>query len=370
MDIKNIIEQGYFIKDIEKDHSNLAKLSLMESLKLFFKTADDIHLSATRILDEECNIKLEEKRKDYGLNYAVDACYSLIHLQHFIELYIKGVLGNIDKLLVYDLSKNPLLYYKALENRENVLDEELENVYFIEFAEAKKRLENLIKNKVISNYDFLLNHSSTMDEINRLRNRIAHRGVFVLDYNALDELYGNYVFRFVKDIAHNDSNYNDIFQYCMTLNNNKIKPFEDIISEYSNQPPNKYKIYVLKMIGYSAYNNSIPSNLPQDQSNNNSLFDYKPNEFYNKWLQERRDKASKIAESIVNINDGGYLKISECPVCKCKTLIEAEDTAEDDKDIPYSYVYNIECSQCGFKLSGIDFLNGNYNGLKNVINYM
>lgn len=361
---KKIIEKGYFLSEIEEEHSNLAKLSLLTSLKLFFKTSDDIHSDAARILSDR---RKKNNKKDYGLNYVMDACYSLIHLQHFIELYIKGVLGNIDKLLVYDLTKNPLLYYKALKNRKNILDEDLENVYFIEFSVAKKRLENLIKNKVISKYDFLLNHSNTMDDINRLRNRIAHRGVFVLDYFALDELYGKHVFPFLKDIAQNDSNYSDIFHYCMTLNNNSIKPFEDIIKEYSKKRINKYKIYILKMIGYSAYNNSIPPNLPLDPIDNNSKFNYNPNAFHNKWLQERRDKASKIAESYVNANE--VLYIAECPVCKCKTLIETEDTVEDEKDIPHSYVCDIECTQCGFKLRGVGFLNGNYNGLKKVINY-
>lgn len=362
----NIIKKGYFIKDIEKDHSNLAKLSLMMSLKLFCKTANDIYSNAAWIVDEK---KTEEREKAYGLNYAIDACDSIIHLQHFIELYIKEILEKKDKLLVYDLSRKPLLYYKALKNRKKISDEELEDVHFIEFTDAKNILNSLIDGKKISKkYSFLTKNVETMIDINKLRNRIAHRGVFVLDYNALDEWYGKYVLPFIEDIAQNDSNYSDIFHYCMTLNNNDIKPFEDIIKEYSKQSPNKNKIYVLKMIGYSAYNNRIPSNLPPDPICINPNFNFNQNDLYNKWLQERRDKASKIAKSYVD--DYAILNISECPVCKCKTLIETEDTVEDDKDIPHSYVCDIECTQCGFKLRGVGFLNGNYNGLKKVINYV
>ena len=197
------------------------------------------------------------------------------------------------------------------------------------------------------------------ETINQLRNRIAHRGMFILDYDALDELYGKYVFPFIQELAKNDCEYRDIFQYCVTLNNNDIKPFEDIIKEYQATSINKRKVYVLKMIGYAAYNNRIPLDLPPDPP---SVINYNSNAYYNQYLQERRDKAAKIVKAYCE----DYQYPTKCPVCNCITLIE---TSESDEDACGNYTCEIECTQCGFKLRGQDFLSKDFNGMGDLINY-
>ena len=73
-----------------------------------------------------------------------------------------------------------------------------------------------------------------LEKINSLRNRISHRGAFVLRYNALNELFGKYILPFVIKVT-SLPQYNSIMMWKLNMCNDEIHPIEDIINEYTKK---------------------------------------------------------------------------------------------------------------------------------------
>lgn len=228
----SIFSDGFFLKDITDGYqNNLAAYSLHNSLVNYAKTADD--------LDSFFRSKKADKKPTYtkeadlvGPDYAVDACNAIVQFQHFLELFIKDILFEINPLMVYDPARKPLLLLKMAQG-ESINDSELEGCNFIEFSEALKRLKELQKNsKLDIKYGFLSKYFDFFSSINTLRNRIAHRGTFVLKPSALDEVFGKHILQFVKELSGNISTYSNVLTRYMNIKGDSINPFESILNEY------------------------------------------------------------------------------------------------------------------------------------------
>ena len=303
----------------------------------YAKTADDLD-SFFRRKKAETNISSTKEADLVGPDYAVDACNAIVQFQHFLELFIKDILFDINPLMVYDPARKPSLLLKMAQG-ESINDSELEGVNFIEFSEALKRLKELQKNsKLDVKYDFLSKYLNLFSSINTLRNRIAHRGAFVLRPSALDEIFGKHILPFLRDLSVNVSIYDNVLTRYMNIKDDKINPFEGILNEYAKPSPNEYAVYVYKLIATAAYNNSLHYGIAKVLKG-----------FLDKKIQKEEKIAATVAE-----NEWADVKI--CPVCGCKTFIELTDTAEDTDDDDntinmWEYVFSMECHQCGFHLN-------------------
>ena len=333
-----IFNEGYFLKDVsEGSINNLATFSLQNALLSYVKTADDLDYlySNEDLLSSSTQLKRDQY---HGIGYAVDACNAIVQFQHFLELFLKDVLLTISPLMVYDPTQRTLLLLKMIKS-DPITDTELEGVHFIEFSEALKRTEALLRNGTLNPcYNFLINYLDTMKQINTLRNRIAHRGAFIVRHDALDSIFGKHILPFVKELEDNLSDYNNILSRRMNIKDTTIKPFELIINEYKTSSPNEYAVYVYKMMALAGFNNKLEYHLAE-------------------YFQDYLDGKIKDAESIANIiAENQMYDIMKCPICECNTLIECTETEtiEDDygniEDM-WTYVYRIECQQCGFHLN-------------------
>ena len=113
----------------------MAHLSLRNAIKLYVKTADEL----TKIVGYE-NAGQDQNKTDadtiFLTNYATTVCDVIIHLQHFIELYLKDILLSVSPLLVYNVKDKYDIIYKMIKAEHvsnhfgdlHVLDGKFDNV--------------------------------------------------------------------------------------------------------------------------------------------------------------------------------------------------------------------------------------------------
>ena len=256
MDIETLSKDGFFLNDTSTVYSNIAFLSLRSSLMSYFKTS--INLNWLLSDSELDSIKPSEKDEKHGIDYAGNACNAISHFHHFTELILKDILRSKNTLLAVDASDDPMLLYK-LANKEIISDFEIDKLKQIEFKMALDRVVALVKNSELdSSYGFIKESQRWLEKINALRNRISHRGAFILRYNALDELFGKYILPFIIKVTALPQ-YNSIIMWKLNMYNDDIHPIEDIIKEYTQKNINQYKIQLLKLLANSAYSNPIHS---------------------------------------------------------------------------------------------------------------
>src|SRR5690554_2598779 len=190
MNICEIENDGFYIRDAHPRVKNMAFLSLTMALKAYFATYKSMSFRFSHLKKSSPDY---EDRDYYSANYIENACEAIFHLQHFLELFIKEILEREHVLLAIDVKKKHTLLYDLVNGKE--YDESnLENERHIEFSEALQRIISLINENRIDRekYGFIVEANTWLKSVNTLRNRIAHRGVFILRYQALDFLFGNH----------------------------------------------------------------------------------------------------------------------------------------------------------------------------------
>lgn len=339
MPLKSLFDNGFFINNVSDGYeNNLAAYSLQSSLECYAKTADDLDYLYHNIYSTGQSPTQEEQDKYHGTSYAVNACNAIIHFQHFLELFIKDILLGINHLLVYNPLRKPTILYKMIKG-EPVSNEELEGVNFIEFSEALTRIKALHQTgNLDASYNFLSNYFEVFERINTLRNRIAHRGVFIIRHQALDEIYGRYILPFIKDLSDNDPKYRKSLNWRLNINNPNLNPLESIIDEYKKPSPNPLVVYVCKLIADAGFHNPL---------------NYSIAPFFKSFLTQKIQKAELMAGELAKID---MFDIKECPICGCKTFIERTDNADEEDDMgniinACTFVYSMECHQCGFHIN-------------------
>ena len=331
--LDDLIKDGFYISEVKSDQDNIADYSLIGALKAYFSTAEDLDWYLSR---KSCNILTEKDLKVLLVGaYARDACNAIIQFQHFFELFLKDILLKHDKLLVYDASQNPELLVKLID-KDTILDSELEKLHFIECSDAIERIKTLHKNrKLDSEYQFVDKYFELFVKLNRLRNRIAHRGAFIINPSALDEIFGRHVIPFVNELV-GVVGYMHIKKWTFNLRNQYLNPFDAIVKEYSNSPVDENKVHLFKLIGAASYRNII---------------DYELDDVFGAY-KEIREKAEKNAKTLA---ERQMIDPVECPVCGCKSFVREMDSfcEIDDKGeeiFGETFVDNIRCEQCGFHI--------------------
>jgi hypothetical protein len=343
-DVKKFLNEGGFkLDDLEGDVSRLSLLSLRISLQAFTATAKSLSTMAYRVMEGESGTYDEEYPGDYIKN-SVEA---IIHLQHFLELVVKDLLRRVHHALPYDVSSDSVVLIK-LVNNQPLTDEEEAEAKTVTFTDAYTRLTELLKagNPEISPlYNFLGSFNPWITGINHLRNRILHRGVFVLRHEALDKLFGQFVFPFLKQLFATP-------QYMRHANRWSYEPLEcgiDPVTELeklsTSDRYNPGKAILYKLLLSAAYNNPIRTPKPL------GLLEI-PEEVdkFKYWLN-RKAVESATEKADAALIAGGVSDIRECPVCGVTSLLVYHDTVEVDQEYSEWIYQGLTCMCCGFDVS-------------------
>lgn len=341
VDVTKIIHEGFFLG--KKDHgpTSLAEVSLKIALKAYFSTYRSMDFLLKDIL-KKSNTK---KTGFYHTKeYCEQCCESIIHFHHFFELTLKDILRDENPLLVEDASKKPEILYKMLKGK-TISEDDHEKLKSIEFDTTLNRLCTLIKGQNLGagSLDFLVSSRQILDSLNTLRNRLLHRGIYILSYSAFDLFIGKYILPLVITITQINSK----FDWKYNVLKCGIDPLEEIINEFKNDSYNLFKIAYLKELGRSAYMNNV--------SNDNS----KSISFFDQPKIEQLEEMSNSLQGSSNVNE-----IAECPVCGLKTLIIYDDVEFEDYDDatnsfsnPYNFTWQARCVNCTFEINSFSLEN-------------
>lgn len=227
-----LIKEGFFISDQGGQASDLAITSLGISLKSYFST-----YSSMRYFFSEIHNPRSQSRADecYSFDYYEHFCDAIVHFQHFAELAVKHFLRNEHELLALNASNDVVIFHKLLK-QEVVAAEDIEKFRSIEFSEALDSLLKLIGSGRMNdpNVAFIQAAADPLRRINTLRNRIWHRGVFVLRYSALDKLFGQYLLPIAKSFTDHPDYVNMGNQWRYGALACGIDPLDEIINEAGN----------------------------------------------------------------------------------------------------------------------------------------
>lgn len=335
MDIETLSKDGFFLNDTSTVYSNIAFLSLRSSLISYFQTSTNLNwlLSSSEL----GTMNQTQKDEKHGIDYAGNSCDAISHFHHFTELVLKDILRSVNTLLSVDASDKPILLYK-LANKESISDSDIDSLKQVEFKTSLDRVVKLVDNNVLdSSYDFIKKSQRWLEKINSLRNRISHRGAFILRYNALDELFGKYILPFIIKIT-SLPQYNNIIMWNLNMCNEDIHPIEDIINEFKKKDIDPYKIQLLKLLANSTYSNPI-------YSKHSNMFSFLNG--------DKIKHAQLIAEQYEKKK--WYHSKHKCPVCGIETLVPEFDSYDDYNDEGEiinceDFVYKVKCHCCSFEL--------------------
>ncbi|MGO4275193.1 hypothetical protein AB4Z22_36070, partial [Paenibacillus sp. TAF58] len=230
-----------------------------------------------------------------------------------------------------------------------VTDMDLEGLKTTEFSTVIERLYKLIESgELDSRYSFFTKpeNKETLTELNKLRNRITHRGTFVLRYEALDIFVGQFVTPLVLDIINLEEykKIEGIWKYRKLQC--EIDPIQEIYQEFkiNHSKPNLAKVAILKELGRAAFNNPIRNISRPNRSN---LLEYLD--------QKARLPAERVAEYVLELPIEQAESISICPVCNTNALVTFEESdgelnEEGNYDSYWTYSTSVKCFCCTFEL--------------------
>lgn len=344
---KEFKEKGFYLGEKRDELRNVGILSLRTSLKAYIATYHAVGGNEIACYESKMKDKIDHPK------YVELAYDSILHFQHFLELYIKEILEKIHPILAIDSAKKHLLTYQLLFGEEPD-KKEIEGVKQLEFSDALKRFNELYKkDKIDKKYQFIYDAEKWIQEVNTLRNRISHRGVYILTYESLDELFGKYILPFLSNLFHADNSFSRDFYFKKTILD--ISPLDEIIKIFRENKYDIKTVSLLKEMSRATYNNPIERD---------SFF-----KFFN-------DEKIKKATAIAKYHESGNYSFSErikCPICGEETLILFSETIiinednEGNGDGAYEYVYNANCSCCEFDIDNqINDDSATFIDLKNI----
>jgi hypothetical protein len=345
MDINKIKESGFLLNSEEYANvNNVAFLSLRNALHNYFSTYSSVKYQLGKIQRNTGSLMdPDEEKVFYNSRYIDNACSAITSFHHFVELIIKDILFREHPLLALEAEDKHDIFYDLLFQKE--IDEKAyENLKQIEFSKAFKRLKTLIKSGKIDpqKYHFIVDskYDNFLNGLSFLRNRIIHRGVFVLEYTALDALFGMYALPFLLElIGLEEYGKNHWWRYRSLAI--ELDPIDEIINAYRENSTNMGKIALLKELGKAAYSNPLQYSSKHET------------EFFNFFDREIVEKAELISKHITRNGDSE----TQCPVCDTNALVLYQDSADifDDSGEEIgceTFIFKVECQCCSLELNG------------------
>jgi hypothetical protein len=338
MQTKNIIgqllDEGESLEKIQNRKLIIAFLSLKLSLNSWFSTYHSIKnkfLFITEYCSSESEKDFPKKISSYPDKYFELYSETIIHLHHFFELILKDILSNKKYLLILNIPKDSDDWCDVILGNE-IDNNRLEKINTIEFQETLNRVIILLDQGTLDShhFSFIKENKESFEAINKLRNRLLHKGTFILPYHTLDQIMIDYFIPIVDAIINLPRYiiFKESFIYSSLFC--KIDPFNEFIT--SDGKMGKDKIAYLKELGRAAYNNPI-----QIKNGKTISLD----------IRERYEKSANILKQY-----DLHLDVLICPVCGCKSLIRYCDEVTLDSSCSARYFHTTEavCACCTFQV--------------------
>lgn len=347
--LKQLEDEGFSLDDLEKSELSIAFLSLRSAFRSWFTTYQcfrwQFHIADPNnempVLgagDPAAEAKLIRQR-NHPTSYFEQYSETIFHFQHFIELVIKDILRKEHELLVSDAARHPLILWKLLSNEE-ITGEETQKLFSVEFSEALKRIVAYIGSDKLDSakFGFIKDGEPILQKLNNLRNRLVHRGTFVLPYASLDEFIGRHLLPIVIAITEfpeykkekNFWKYQDLSCH--------IDPIDEIFKEFQGIKIVYGKVAFLKELGRAAFHSPI-----QKRGVIVDLGD--------------RSRAELLATKEAEKNTSQVYDVLACPVCGVNSLvrlfdIETQNPDPEDPGEAWLSTYNVQCFCCSFEING------------------
>ena len=327
-------KRGFLINnDINKNVENISFHTLKLALKSYFSTYHSMRNNFNLIKKEE---QLEENEQFVE---------TIIHFHHFFELYLKSIIRNIDELLVLDFVKDSYILYKLIK-KEEVTPNEYEKIKTVGFSRTLEIFEKLLGNDIVDpKYKFIKEEIESIKKLNTLRNRIIHRGLYILQYKDLDIFIVKRILPIIREILvlENDSNN---YKICIGKNLDVDLDIIEELCKEGKEPDIDYSsIALLKELGRSSYNN--PLYLKGEGFGS-------INENFNNIMINRFENIAKIETNIEEVDH-----VEKCPCCGLETLVcyidEGYSYDKYEGNYYISDVFNIfreaTCTCCNFSIN-------------------
>lgn len=339
--LNDVEDDGFYLCDTPQQAlgDDIAFLSLRIALHSYFSTYRSIRHSLTNLIAEQPDPEFRASQS-YSLDYMQHAAESILHFQHFAELVCRTLLRSEHILLVADTGREHVLLHRLLEGEAlGSIDETKLN--WANFSSILHTIAALTKAGRLENerFGFLMAHLPALRTLNDLRNRLWHRGAFILHYRALDEFIGMYILPFALDVQkHSDFKGRNVGSRLPLACG--IEPVDEIAASFRNG--NKFdpnRVALLKELGRAAYEN--------------------PLRWDNVWFQEENRQIRKLAEKRVEAESrGAKAGVLSCPVCGVEALVGLMDWSEHHDDVSGEtvagepYIFEVDCKCCSFSLWG------------------
>jgi hypothetical protein len=217
------------------------------------------------------------------------------------------------------------------------------------FREAADQLFELVEKKQISNHKrlrFIFDAKLFLDKLNFLRNRLLHRGTYILRYKALDSLVGEHIFPFVQNALKLDIYSDSKLEWRYQKLNCEVDPMEKIAKEAKTGNYNIHRIALLKELGRAAYENPVKYGPLRKQKYGIRVID------------GVEQDAKALAKAEKGKSDAVEVKV--CPVCGVKALVVYGTTRAENVSDEYTgqehilreefYTYAVRCLCCSFEI--------------------
>lgn len=356
--LTDVANNGFMVSETRNNELEIAFISLNLAIKSYFSTYQSIKHNLSFLKNNFS--KNDGVDMNYSRAYYESCTETIVHFQHFFELICKQILKNEHPLLADIASRKAVVLSKLLRG-EALNESEGNGLQSIEFSEAILRLVELIKSKSINNYQslsFIVKNEDVLKTINSLRNRIWHRGLFILRYPALDELVCRFILPLVNDFLSLDLfKGNEIFWKYKDLDC-RLDPINELINTSNSAGIQLDKIAFVKELGRAAYNNPIHGSVLKKLNRNGftAIFD-----------RASIHKAEGVANQECSTHGAS---LETCPVCGVKSLVlypESHYEYDENDDISevINYIWQINCECCGFSLHS-EFENPSHYGFNNI----
>jgi len=341
--IDTIKDDGFKFDKKGNDNINLALISLKIALKAYFSTYQTF--KNRLYIFEPSGCSEDDIDSWHSDNYCEAYLECIVHFQHFAELVLKEFLRKDNLLLTVRLTDDSKILHKIVHGQ-SLKDEEEAKLKSIEFKDTLNHITALINNNILEDYEslgFIVKNHNALEALNWLRNRLLHRGLFILRYKALDKFVGAHILPFVSEVIKHSvySNYKLRWKYSDL--NCTIDPIDEIISEFKKGSKGDYnigKIAYLKELGRAAFENPIISHrVKPRQQPKDAWFNIK-----------KKERAERIASLEA---EQEYFDVDICPVCGVNSLVIYEEKDHDDSEhinMNY-YTYMVKCECCSFELN-------------------
>jgi hypothetical protein len=339
LSLDKVVGNGFKVSDRHPLLKDVSLLSLRIALESFFETYKAMNFSLSMFKN-----KYNEVDKDMAFKHTLEYCElcteTVLHFHHFFELTFKEILRKENELLVLNVADKPTIFYNLVKGNA-VASEDLVGINTIEFDKTLDRLKELIKQQSLTDYakyQFIADKYEVFKKLNILRNRLWHRGAYILLYPALDIFIGNHILPLViecfnANLLDTDSEY--FWKYSKLACS--VDPITEIITE--TKAEEKYdlgKVAFLKELGRAAYKNPL------------SIIDFG---LSNELVIARAKKAVEAEHYIYSKS-----RLTQCPVCGENTLIiyeVLEDEAvnkETGAQCTACITVEAECTCCSFNI--------------------